>query len=136
MPELQIKLKESYFTRLEFTQNKPPKNAKIKLKITPSYTLDILRDTSEVESNINLSIESEDNNILLNVSMHTLIEFNSENINDENILGNLICNLMWPHIRSEVVLLTSQPGIMPIVLQLQTPIFKREDISIYPTYVV
>ena len=138
MPEvqLQIKLKESYFTRLEFNQTTPPKNAKIRLKITPSYTMDVFRDRNEVEANINLSIESDDNNFLINVSMHTLIEFNAETLNDENMLGNLICNLMWPHIRSEVTLLSSQPGIMPIVLQLQTPVFKREDQSVFPTYVV
>ena len=110
--ESNLKMKNFYFSKCCFEGRKEISNgayhAYIKKRITK-------KAEHEYDVEVNLKISKNDFELLVVANAEFLYE--AENYNQEEILihKNTVA-IMFPFIRSQVSLMTAQPGMMPVVL--------------------
>ena len=110
--ESNLKMKNFYFSKCCFERRKEISNgeyhADLKKRITKTAE-------HEYDVEVNLKISKNDFELLVVANAEFLYE--AENYNQEEILihKNTVA-IMFPFIRSQVSLMTAQPGMMPVVL--------------------
>lgn len=107
-----LKMSSLFFSECSIKRNQAVADGEMKA--------DLQRDIKEVgehtyDVELTLTIEKEDLNVL--VVAHARFTYEAENYEkEEAIVSKNTVAIMFPFIRSQVSLLTTQPGMMPIVL--------------------
>lgn len=82
--------------------------------------IDFKRSINNMEDNeykVNLSINFEsENEFYIETSISGIFEFNTDKNFGNKILSHNTVAILFPYLRSQITLLTSQPGFEPIVL--------------------
>ena len=113
-------MKDLFFSTIEFHQNKDAnKVGRIDLQI--NYHLDMIeKTTTEAEIVFGVTIKDAEERINLRLVANGIFEIGVElpaNVTKEMILKNNAVAIMFPFIRSQVSLITTQPGLAPVMLQ-------------------
>lgn len=115
-----LDLKGILVNNIAFNRTQSPINSdKLKLKI--GHKIGELDENSNFKVSVNVSIDDEDNesfNLTITVTGH--FGFNSEGPIPQDLKNTIINKntlaILFPYIRSQVTLITSQPGMTPIVI--------------------
>lgn len=115
-----LQMKDIYFSKIEFIQNKDL-NELGEIKLSTNYKIDI-RDLNEDEKEILFSVQifSEDERLSVNLVANGLFKLESVNLNKEEkdiVFKHNAVAIMFPFIRSQVALITAQPGLNSVMLQ-------------------
>ena len=107
-----LQSKNFYFSDYSFSRNKVIEDGKFDINLQKEINV-----VQEHEYNVILTttIEKEDMKLILTAQADFLYESDDFSMEDAIINSNTIA-IMFPFIRSQITLLTSQPGMTPIVL--------------------
>lgn len=111
-----MQLTNLYFKNISFSREKL--NIDDNLKIF--FDHEIRKNDNDTDVVLSVLINDENNALKLSVELVGTFAFsNSENVN-ENLYDNLINKnaiaILFPYLRSQVTLITSQPNMTPIIL--------------------
>lgn len=109
-----LKMNNLFFSKSVFTRGETITNGELSIEL--KKTIDII-DVHIYKVNLDLTITNETNDINLFVTAVATFEYDADDysLEDEIINKNTVA-IMYPFIRSQVTLLTSQPNMTPIVL--------------------
>ncbi len=115
-----IKLIDIFFSELSY-QYKKEKVGKLDLKI--NYKVDFLNNSQDPtisKTCLQVFISDTFEQFNIHVTCNGIFKLDSSLTQEtkSDFLKNQSINILFPYVRSEVILLTSQPGIMPIQLPL------------------
>ena len=113
-------MKEFYFAQNEVNQKKDlNKTGQISLQITYSFNIvNITEDEKEIV--VGVQIKDAEGHIKVIMTANGIFEASKElptEIDKEMLFRNNAVAIMFPFIRSQVALITAQPGLTPIMLQ-------------------
>ncbi len=110
-----LRMENFYFAECFVKRNPNVENGRL--------SIDLSKDVCKLENNrytVTLTLNIEKDNEDLCVKVVAVATFSIDNNNDSELIGSVIetntVAIMFPFIRSQVSLLTTQPGMMPIVL--------------------
>jgi len=129
MQEFQFKMLDLYFKNIRFSQLRLISKDPIKLKITHGFEFARSNDKKQIRVTISTTISAEDNRLSLDLDTVGLFEVPEDKEFGQNE-NQLLVNIMYPYVRSQVSLVTTQPGLLPLSLPLQfPPVVKKEGSS-------
>ena len=107
-----LQMKNLYFSKFSFVRDKVIKNGELNADIKKNI---ISIGNHEYNVILTTTIEKDDMNIELVAEAQFLYE-SEDHSREESIINTNTVAIMFPLIRSQVTLLTSQPGMAPIIL--------------------
>ena len=113
-----LKMLDLYFSEYSFSLTRGEENSDYSSNINISYSSAKDNDL-KYKVVINLMLENENKTLILNVQAVGIFEVDKANVPDDivnQIIKQNTVAIMFPYIRSQVSLLTTQPGMTPIVL--------------------
>lgn len=114
-----LQILDLYFSKFSFEQIKTTERLNIKTEIFVDYAQNN-DDKSVYRVKVKTISEDNEKKFKLNLEMIGVYKLDKQDLEDE-IIKNIIqintLSIMFPYIRSQITLLTSQPGMTPIVLQ-------------------
>lgn len=107
-----LKLKRIYFNELNFSR-KDVEKSNIDVNVEKKQSTD-----NEYEITLNLSIANSEEKYTVNVSIVGVFEFseNADEVTKNIIIEKNTISILFPYVRSQVTLLTSQPDIKPMII--------------------
>ena len=107
-----LKLKRIYFKELNFSRENV-KKSNIDVEVEKNQSTD-----NEYEITLNLSIANSEEKYTVNVSIVGVFEFseNADEVTKNIIIEKNTISILFPYVRSQVTLLTSQPDIKPMII--------------------
>ena len=107
-----LKLKRIYFKELNFSR-KDVEKSNIDVEVEKNQSTD-----NEYEITLNLSIANNEEKYTVNVSIVGVFEFseNADEVTKNIIIEKNTISILFPYVRSQVTLLTSQPDIKPMII--------------------
>ena len=107
-----LKLKRIYFKELNFSR-KDVEKSNIDVNVEKKQSTD-----NEYEITLNLSIANSEEKYTVNVSIVGVFEFseNADEVTKNIIIEKNTISILFPYVRSQVTLLTSQPDIKPMII--------------------
>lgn len=107
-----LKLKRIYFNELNFSR-KDVEKSNIDVEVEKNQSTD-----NEYEITLNLSIANSEEKYTVNVSIVGVFEFseNADEVTKNIIIEKNTISILFPYVRSQVTLLTSQPDIKPMII--------------------
>ena len=107
-----LKLKRIYFKELNFSREDVEKS-NIDVEVEKNQSTD-----NEYEITLNLSIANSEEKYTVNVSIVGVFEFseNADEVTKNIIIEKNTISILFPYVRSQVTLLTSQPDIKPMMI--------------------
>ena len=107
-----LKLKRIYFKELNFSR-KDVEKSNIDVEVEKNQSTD-----NEYEITLNLSIANSEEKYTVNVSIVGVFEFseNADEVTKNIIIEKNTISILFPYVRSQVTLLTSQPDIKPMII--------------------
>lgn len=116
-----LQMNDLYFSKFIFENNKTKGKGETKVDVSYKILGDIDEQTkNKVKVQIDLNISSEDESISLFLQTIGLFEIEDKNLDPTTkdfILKRNTIAIMFPFIRSQVALITTQPGLQPIMLK-------------------
>ena len=116
-----LQMNDLYFSKILFENNKRKTRGETKVNVAYNIIGDIdKQDTNKVKVQIDLNISSDEECLSLVLQTIGVFEIDAKNIDDaakDFILKRNTISIMFPFIRSQVALITTQPGMQPIMLQ-------------------
>lgn len=110
-----LRMENFYFAECLIKRNPNVENGRL--------SIDLSKDICKLENDrytVTLTLNIEKDNEDLCVKVVAVATFSIDNNNNSELIGTIIetntVAIMFPFIRSQVSLLTTQPGMMPIVL--------------------
>lgn len=118
--EGKLKIKDLHFTSFDFRQDNTIKG---KTEVIFSFRVSYKKITAKSQIvKLGAKVQTADNRLELNISMQATAELIKEGLLDIDLCQSILCQnpvaIMFPYLRSEIVLLTSQPGLLPIQLPI------------------
>ena len=107
-----LQMKNLYFSKFSFVRDKVIKNGELNADIKKGI---IPIGNHEYNVILTTTIEKDDMNIELVAEAQFLYE-SEDYSREESIINTNTVAIMFPFVRSQVTLLTSQPGMTPIIL--------------------
>ena len=107
-----LQMKDFYFSRFSFARDKVIKDGELNVDLQKNI---ISKGDHEYNIILTTTIEKDDMNIELVAEAQFLYE-SDDYSREESIINTNTVAIMFPFIRSQVTLLTSQPGMIPIIL--------------------
>ena len=107
-----LQMKDFYFSRFSFVRDKVIKDGELNVDLQKNI---ISKGDNEYNIILTTTIEKDDMNIELVAEAQFLYE-SDDYSREESIINTNTVAIMFPFIRSQVTLLTSQPGMIPIIL--------------------
>ena len=107
-----LQMKDFYFSRFSFARDKVIKDGELNVDLQKNI---ISKGDHEYNIILTTTIEKDDMNIELVAEAQFLYE-SYDYSREESIINTNTVAIMFPFIRSQVTLLTSQPGMIPIIL--------------------
>lgn len=117
--ESKLEMLDLFFSDYSMKYNKKPGNKEINTSFKIKYA-EKKDDKNQVRIQIETDIKDDQDCLQLNLTTLGFFRLNRENMDDEMATAILRKNtvaIMFPFIRSQVSLLTTQPGMTPIMLQ-------------------
>ena len=114
-----LEMQDLFFSEFSFAQKRSSAIKKISTNIAVSYATKV-DDKNQVKVQIDLTIKDEGEELSLflrAIGYFKLILEDEDDMLAEQILKKNTVSIMLPYIRSQVSLLTTQPGLTPIMLQ-------------------
>ena len=107
-----LKLKRIYFKELNFSREDVEKS-NIDVEVEKNQSTD-----NEYEITLNLSIANSEEKYTVNVSIVGVFEFseNADEVTKNIIIEKNTISILFPYVRSQVTLRTSQPDIKPMII--------------------
>ncbi|MBP5342622.1 protein-export chaperone SecB [bacterium] len=114
-----IRLLDIYFQSIRFNQVRSPQG-NIKLDIKHKFEIAKSNDKKNLKLTMTTFIQSED--IRIDMELKSVAVFRVlDNTEINPTFPQIMVNTLFPYVRSQVSLLTTQPGLVPIMLPLITP---------------
>ncbi len=115
-----LQMKDIYFSKIECLQNKDLSKLG-EVNLNTNYKVDI-KDINEDEKEILFEVQifSEDERLTINLVANGLFKLDSVNLSKEEkdiVFRHNAVAIMFPFIRSQVALITAQPGLNSVMLQ-------------------
>ena len=107
-----LQMKDFYFSRFSFARDKVIKDGELNVDLQKNI---ISKGDHEYNIILTTTIEKDDINIELVAEAQFLYE-SDDYSREESIINTNTVAIMFPFIRSQVTLLTSQLGMIPIIL--------------------
>ena len=107
-----LQMKDFYFSRFSFVRDKVIKDGELNVDLQKNI---ISKGDHEYNIILTTTIEKDDMSIELVAEAQFLYE-SDDYSREESIINTNTVAIMFPFIRSQVTLLTSQPGMIPIIL--------------------
>ena len=114
-----LEMQDLYFPEYSFRYDKKQG----KMNLTTTFSVDYAQktdDKNQVRIELWTQIKDEENRFELNLMARAFFKLNAEGLSEEDaieILRKRTLAIMFPFVRSQVSLLTTQPGMSPIMLQ-------------------
>lgn len=114
-----LQMLDLYFSNFSFEQKKTAD----KLKITTDVKIEYAQnndDKSVYKVAIKTNSFDDNENFKLNLELVGVFKLDLQDMDEDSIRNIIQINtvtIMFPYIRSQITLLTSQPGMTPIILQ-------------------
>ena len=116
--ECKLQMIDLYFSKYEFKQERGKESQEYNTSFQIEYAINS-EDETKVKVTIDTMVVNEPNSIVLNLQTVGIFKIDKVNT-DETTYDHLIkantVAIIFPFIRSQISLLTSQPGMMPIML--------------------
>ena len=119
-----LRLKNLFFDHIIFERNVKPKSDKKPFNISVEYS-----DKNDNLKQVNLSCLIYKEQYKIEISLIGVFEISDDVDFKEILFRNNTVAIMFPYLRSEISLLTAQPGMAPIVippLNINNLLFKEE----------
>ena len=121
-----LRVKDIYFKSFKFNQLRGV-NGNIKLDIKHKFELAKSNDRKNVKMTIKTLITTSDMRLDLDIETVGVFEVDdNENMNEN--YPQFMVNTLYPFLRSQIQLMTTQPGLLPIMLPIGTPLINKEPI--------
>lgn len=115
----QLVLLDLSFNKFSFERRKNVTTSTAQITISVKYDKNV-SDNNDVRVTIETSLKGDDDAYDLSITAVGSFKIDFPNANEEfieSIMKKNTVAIMFPYIRSQITLLTSQPGFKPIVLQ-------------------
>lgn len=113
-----LQLKDLYFEKCEFSQTRTDDNSDYNSSFQITYALNS-KDESDVKVTIDTTVSNETNSIsvlLRTVGIFKLEKGDLEQETYDHLLKANTAAILFPYVRSQISLLTTQPGIKPVII--------------------
>lgn len=127
-----LKMLDFNFSKFSFENHKNSGHSKLSIKYEVSVSLNN-ENKNLAKVIIDTSISNSNESFYLYLQALGIFEIDSHNLSEEEknyILNKNTVAIMFPFIRSQISLLTTQPGLQPILLQpidVDSLIFKENE---------
>jgi len=126
----ELQLKDMYFKSIRFNQVRGAQG-NVKLTIKHKFEFAKASDNESIRTTISTTISSDDLRIDMDIETVGIFKIDCSEL-IESKFAQIMVNIMYPNVRCEVQLLTTQPGIMPIMMPLMAPkVELRENDEIF-----
>lgn len=119
MNKSKLEMIDLYFSKFSFSQHK----TEGKIDLFTQFKINCFqnsKDNSLYRVEINTHINDKNYTFLLDLQTVGIFRLDKTNLDQEtikNIIKRNTIAIMFPYVRSQISLLTAQPGMMPIMLQ-------------------
>ncbi len=116
--ECRLKLLDLYFSKFDFSMTRNNDGNEYNTAFNVEYAKKG-NDESQVKITVNTSLSNATKTVLLNLQTIALFEIDKEGIEDtvaDQLIKLNTVAIIFPFIRSQISLLTTQPGMTPIIL--------------------
>jgi preprotein translocase subunit SecB len=116
--ECKLQLHDLYFSRFDFSLSREDQNTDYNTSFKIEYAIG-KSDDSKIKVTIDTSITNKTNTLNLNLQTVALFSIEKEEVDNtlyEQLIKQNTVAIVFPFIRSQVSLLTTQPGIQPILI--------------------
>lgn len=113
-----LKIVDLYHEKFEFYQSRLEQ----RMKLTPTFNVNYSENSNnrnQIKVQIDTCIKDSEGNYRLTLSTIGIFELDKEGVAEDvaqSILKINTTSIMFPYIRSQISLLTTQPGIQPILI--------------------
>lgn len=110
--ESKLSMKNLYFSKCTFTREETIKNGKLHIEVLKN-----IEPLDEHEYKVSLTLQISNDDLNLEITANACFGFNCNDMdNEKDIINANTIAIMFPFIRSQVTLMTSQPGMKPIII--------------------
>lgn len=116
--ECKLQMNELYFSKYDFVQTREDNDTEYETSFQIEYAVNN-QNASKFRIKINTRVKNKTDSVLLNLETIGVFTVDKEGVNDD--IGDYLIKvntvaIMFPFIRSQISLLTTQPGLEPILL--------------------
>lgn len=116
--ECKLQMNELYFSKYDFVQTREDKDTDYETSFQIEYAVNN-QNASKFRIKINTTVKNKTESVLLNLETIGVFTVDKEGVNDDigdHLIKVNTVAIMFPFIRSQISLLTTQPGLEPILL--------------------
>ena len=116
--ECKLQMNELYFSKYDFIQTREDNDTEYETSFQIEYAVNN-QDASKFRIKINTRVKNKTESVLLNLETIGVFTVDKEGVNDDigdHLIKVNTVAIMFPFIRSQISLLTTQPGLEPILL--------------------
>lgn len=116
--ECKLQMNELYFSKYDFVQTREDNDTDYKTSFQIEYAVSN-QNASKFRIKIKTTVKNKTESVLLNLETIGVFTVDKEGVNDDigdHLIKVNTVAIMFPFIRSQISLLTTQPGFEPILL--------------------
>lgn len=116
--ECKLQMNELYFSKYDFAQTREDDDTDYETSFQIEYAVNN-QNASKFRIKINTTVKNKTESVLLNLETIGVFTVDKEGVNDDigdHLIKVNTVAIMFPFIRSQISLLTTQPGLEPILL--------------------
>ena len=116
--ECKLQMNELYFSKYDFVQTREDDDTDYETSFQIEYAVNN-QNASKFRIKINTTVKNKTESVLLNLETIGVFTVDKEGVNDDigdHLIKVNTVAIMFPFIRSQISLLTTQPGLEPILL--------------------
>ncbi len=126
-----FEMTDLYYERINFFQNKSTKMQQITLTVNHKYEFQKSNDQKNIKLVVRTTIKDKEGRVTFELDTIAIFSVNYDpDLNNIKIQRDLVSQA-WPYVRQEVQLITTQPGIMPIILPINPHLKEAESQDMY-----
>lgn len=118
-------LQEIYFQKINFTQIRGGQAGEIKLQVKNNFEFAKSNDGQNLRTTIATTIQDEVGRLSLDIACVGVFKLNNNANQEDPKYAQVMVNTLWPFMRTQISLVTTQPGITPVMIPLQTPLVNQ-----------
>ncbi len=121
----EVRVLDIFFKSIKFNQIR---GAQGQIKINIKHRFELAKSNDKKNVKLTVTTQVSDDEARLDLELQSVIIIGVEdNTNLPQGFDQFALNTLYPYIRSQVTLITTQPGIMPIALPILPPKIKGND---------
>ena len=113
-----LQMLDLYFSKCNFRQVRGQKNQEYNTSFQIEYAVNN-EDPSKIKVTIDTAVSNENESIVVNLQTVAIFKIEKEGIDDstyDHLIKVNTVAIVFPFIRSQISLMTTQPGITPVML--------------------